>query len=310
MLVVVYLFLGGLGAGLFIFSALMTFLPNPRYKPLARAAAILAPFPVAIGAGLLIFDLGSPQRFWRLFTTVQWTSPMSMGSWLLIVFTGVAFLHLLLTVYPVRPEGLRFGRRFLRLPGEATRRTLRRLLAAVGTPLAVGVGIYTGVLLGAVPARPFWNTPMVAMLFLFSALSTAAATLLIVATRQARHGAEERFTSERRLLYTADIAIILLEVFLVIPFFLHSALSTASQSRSLDLVLGGPYTLPFWIGFVGLGLLIPLIIEVLDLLPLIAGRSTKSHARVLGYLSAIPVIVGGFILRWVFVFAGQESHFG
>ncbi|PYX42598.1 MAG: nitrite reductase, partial [Acidobacteria bacterium] len=48
----------------------------------------------------------------------------------------------------------------------------RRRLAFAGMPISVGVGIYTGVLLGAVQSRPFWNTNLVAQLFLFSALST------------------------------------------------------------------------------------------------------------------------------------------
>lgn len=310
LLIVIYLFVGGLSAGLFLFSAILTFTRNEALRPLARIAGILAPWPVIIGATLLIFDLGKPLRMWRLFAVVEWTSPMSVGSWLLMIFSGVSFVHMLLWKWPEGPERLALGPVRMTLPSPERRRRLRRLLAVAGTPLAMGVGIYTGVLLGAVPARPFWNTPTVAMLFLFSALSTAAALLILVSNRRRGGGNPERFDSERRFLYGADLGIILLEVFLVIPFFLHSALSTASQSRSLDLVLGGPYTQLFWIGFVGIGLVLPFLIELFDVMPLLAGRAAKKHHPLLGYLTALQVLAGGFILRWVFVFAGQVSQFG
>ena len=54
----------------------------------------------------------------------------------------------------------------------------RNSLAIIGLPISVGVGIYTGVLLGAVQSRPFWNTNLVAQLFLFSGLSTGCAALI------------------------------------------------------------------------------------------------------------------------------------
>ena len=151
---------------------------------------------------------------------------------------------------------------------------------------------------------------MVAMLFLFSAVSTAAAALIIISHRKQGGGDGERFLAERRFLYGADLAVILLEVFLIIPFFLHNALSTASQAESLELVLGGPYTRLIWIGFVGIGLVIPFLIEALDLLPLILGRRMKRHFPILGYVTGLQVLVGGFLLRWVFVHAGQVSQFG
>ncbi len=309
-LIVIYLFLGGLSAGLFLFSAILTFVRNERLRPLARIAGLIAPWPVILGATILIFDLGQPWRFWRLFVTVEWTSPMSIGSWLLIVFSGMCFVHMLLWRWPEGPAGITVGKTRVNLPSPETRRDIRRFLAATGTPVAMAVGIYTGVLLGAVPARPFWNTPTVAMLFLFSAISTAAALLILVSNRTRGAGDPARFDAERRFLYGADLGVILLEVFLVIPFFLHNALSTASQARSLDLVLGGPFTGLFWIGFVGIGLVLPFLLEVIDVLPLLAGRKATKHHTFLGYVTGLQVLVGGFILRWVFVHAGQVSHFG
>src|SRR5262250_1547849 len=96
-LIVNYLFLGGLSAGLFFVSALAAFLyktdqPSP-YTRIARLGAFLAPWPVMIGCGLLIFDLGRWYHFYKLFLHLRIVSPMSIGSWLLVVFNLIALVN-------------------------------------------------------------------------------------------------------------------------------------------------------------------------------------------------------------------------
>lgn len=93
---------------------------------------------------------------------------------MLLVFTLLALAYF----WAWLPDSLRTATvARLRLPRTLDRdlTASRPLLAAVGFPVCLGVAIYTGVLLGAVQARPFWNTNLVAQLFLFSALSTGCA---------------------------------------------------------------------------------------------------------------------------------------
>ena len=97
LLIVVYLFLGGLSAGLFFAAGLANYLTvddKPVYARIARMGALLAPWPVAVGSGLLILDLGNWYRFYKLFTHFRWESPMSIGSYLLSVFTAITFAYL------------------------------------------------------------------------------------------------------------------------------------------------------------------------------------------------------------------------
>ena len=115
--------------------------------------------------------------------------------------------------------------------------------------------------------------------------------------------------SERHLLVSIDASLIVLEIFIVIPFFLHQALNTWSSAVSMELVMGGPFTLAFWGGVVLLGLLIPLAIEGYELFPLILKEGAVKYSRSLGMISAVLVLFGGFMLRYVFVYAGQVSHF-
>ncbi|KKK60962.1 hypothetical protein LCGC14_3019110, partial [marine sediment metagenome] len=72
-MIVVYFFLGGLGAGAFLLSVAADFWKQ-ELKPVAKIAAIIAPLAVGIGLLFLVADLGRPERFWRLFLTFNHTS--------------------------------------------------------------------------------------------------------------------------------------------------------------------------------------------------------------------------------------------
>lgn len=317
-LIVNYLFLGGLSAGLFFVSALATWLQvdgQPAYPRLARWGALLAPWPVSLGSALLIFDLGQPLRFWKLFLHFRWQSPMSIGSWLLVIFTLLCMAYLWAWLEPAEREALRDripGRLYARIPAkvrgwlEADPTALRRTLVMPGVPLAVGVGIYTGVLLGAVQARPFWNTNLVAQMFLFSALSTGTATLMLV---RLFDRVEAPSLRELRFLYALDIALILLEFFIVLPYLIHGQLSVQAVQEALQLVLGGRYTFAFWGLFLGAGLLTPLAIELWEFRPVLTGKGELHLNARWATTAAGLVIFGGYVLRYVFVFAGQASGF-
>ncbi len=314
LLIVNYLFLAGLSAGAFAVSGLANYLGGKKYETIARIGAYVAPFPVSIGTALLLLDLGNPLRFWRLFVTIQWTSPMSIGTWLLTFFilTSLAYLVLWLPQkiqnFIYLPHSLHTLFRFSewkRISREEVRRG-KLILGAVGFPISLGVGMYTGILLGAVPARPFWNTPMVAQLFLFSAMSTGVATLMFIRSLVRKR----RLTlEESKLLNSVDAALILFEIFLIIPYILHQSLSTWSHKEALKLILGGHYTIHFWFGVVTLGLLVPLIIEIAELWHIVVKKHMPETKINFGLVSGGLVIIGGFILRYVFVYAGQASHF-
>jgi len=310
-LIVNYLFLGGLSAGLFFVSALATYLQTdgqPAYPRIAKYGAMMAPWPVALGSFLLIFDLGNWYRFYKLFVTFRWQSPMSIGSWLLLVFTGVCFLYFwawlpadarekLFSYVPKRLAIL--NRLDVDLSG------WRRGLGMLGFPFSIGVGIYTGVLLGAVQARPFWNTNLVAQMFLFSAFSSGCAALILALSIN-RKDLDFR---QLKFLYTLDICFITLEFFIVLPYLIHGQLSVLAVQEALKLILGGPYTLVFWVFFMLLGLLVPLFIEIWEMAPAIFRKASVHHNKPLASGAAILVLIGGYLLRYIFVYAGQISAF-
>jgi formate-dependent nitrite reductase membrane component NrfD len=310
LLIVVYLFLGGLSAGMYFLSAVTTLLhseKDSRFARIAHCGAMLAPWPVMIGTFLLIFDLGKWYRFYLLMTHFRWTSPMSLGSWLLLVFNllSLMFLWSWLTqeqrgvLFAKLPRRLQALSRF-----DFDLSPWRRSLALAGVPVSVGVGIYTGVLLGAVQSRPFWNTNLVAQLFLVSAMSTGCAVLMLALVLRKQASA-----AEMQLLYVLDVAFMILEIFIIMPYVIHGQLSVQPVKDAMHLILGGPYTLIFWMCFVGIGLLLPLAIELYELLPMLVRRTEFHFDGMAVALTATLVLVGGFLLRYVFVYAGQLSTF-
>lgn len=334
-LIVSYLFLGGLSAGLYFVSAVTELFRKDGDAPLeeiSRVGALLAPWPVMIGSGLLVFDLGHWYRFYKLFLHFQWESPMSIGSWLLTIFICISLIYAYGWV-ATRSRQRFFERlpRRLRLLGILNRdfSGLRRPLAIAGLPVSVGVAIYTGVLLGAVQSRPFWNTNLVAQLFLFSAMSAGCALLILVLALRSRRFEMYDFRS----LYLLDISFLTLEFFIVVPYIIHGELSVEAVRESLKLVLGGPFTIAFWVFFLGLGVVLPWAIEVWEVLPLLghaqfvstvataatpgasgsvfgseAVSSKKLHFhRGWAIAAAALVLMGGMMVRYVFVFAGQMS---
>jgi len=142
-------------------------------------------------------------------------------------------------------------------------------------------------------------------LFLFSALSTGCAVLILALS----YNRQRLDATQLRFLYTLDICLITLEFFIVVPYLIHGELSVQAVKDSLELILGGPYTLAFWLLFMGVGLLAPLIFEVWEVAPALASGTSLHHNRGLAAFTGVLVIFGGYVLRYVFVYAGQISYF-
>ncbi len=210
---------------------------------------------------------------------------MSWGAWILVlVYPALAAAFILRP--PEMLRGIWPG--FDRLTTRLGERSFARLIAAANIVLGVSLGIYTGILLSSLGARPFWSSAILGPLFLVSGLSSAAAFTHLIA----------RHVEERELLAKSDNVFLVIEL-LVIALFLIGLLG-ASQAHvdAARLVLGGPFTGAFWVLVVGVGVVIPLIIQVLAV----------SHRIQHTPLGPLLVMAGGLALRFVVVAAGQVSH--
>ena len=283
----VYLFLGGLVAGMMVLAG--TFLLGGRAR---RADCVCFVLPglglllLSLGMGALFLDLEHRLFAWRLYTTFQVASPMSWGAWILVLVYPALLANLVLRV----PAGLRrtlpalgaWSDRLTAVPGAD------RAIGGVNLTLGVMLGIYTGVLLGALGARPLWSSALLGPLFLVSGLSSAAALVHLVA----------RDPGERELLARADNGFLAAELVLIALFFIGLGTASRVHIQAAGLFFGGPFTAVFWVGVVGLGILLPLLAQGLAL------RHRIAHTPV----APLLVLAGGVLLRFVIVLAGQLSH--
>ena len=303
--VILYLFLGGMGAGAGAVSASIFLrsgggdLASSNFR-FARWGALIAPILVIIGTAMILFELGSFQvgnyfRFINLFLTIN-LSPMSIGSWALALFILVS-LGYAYTFISKDAE-----------PGDKLH-NLRKRLAWVMVPLGVGVALYTGILLGAMPARPFWNSPILAMLFLVSGLSTGVAAILLVrALFGHKHKINESaFEHHSYMLSSSDVLLIVLEILVIFLFVMYAHLTIGNVESAVAVILGGELTTLFWFGFVVLGLLVPAVIEFRYVMPTLLYQRQFVIPRTMEVLVCVLVLVGGFMLRYVVVIAGQVT---
>ena len=314
-IVAIDLFAAGLSAGAFIISATFYFLGKEKYENMTRMGAYIAPFPVIVGILALITDLEKPHLFWKLFLTFRPSSVMSLGSWLLLFFSFFTFAHLYLWL-PERMDYLKLiplirSNKFLsRFQGDNLTK-LRGLVAGFGIPVSIGVGIYTGVLLGVLTARPFWNNPMLPMLFLISAMMTGSASICLVGsfTKEFYGTSREQVKTCKFMIHSIDFTLMVFFIITLSLFILGLYVLPRSSNETVHLIMGGEFTLLFWVLVVGVGILLPFALEVSELIPHYIGRAElrKHNPWISGTIGA-SVLIGGFVMRYVVIYAGQIAQ--
>jgi formate-dependent nitrite reductase membrane component NrfD len=280
-LIVLYFFIGGLAGGSYFLAALIDLFGRREDRPLAHLGYYIA-FPcVALSGVLLTLDLGRPLRLWHMIIEsntyrpmLKYWSPMSIGSWALLIFGFFTFLSFL----AARAEDGRIARpRFaaLRPPGP-----LGTVVAALGGSAGFYVAGYTGVLL-AVTNRPIWSdTPLLGMLFVVSAASTSAALIMLLAHRSGLT------TPALADLHHMDDWMLVLELLVVIAV----VVSLGPVARAWLNVWGVLFLLA-----IAVGVIVPLVLS---------WRARQRREWSVPTVTGL-VLLGGFLIRMVIVFSSE-----
>lgn len=282
----VYLFLGGLSAGILFFASFY-FLryPNKAISTALKKAVMTTPIFLVIGLAVLMLDLKNPLLSWRLYTNFSIESPMSWGAWTLMLVVPLSFMWSFVMVKDIFPN-VKWPHKFFDI-AEEWLKSKCTIMAWILLIFSVILGVYTGILLSAFNARPFWSNPILGPLFLVSGLSTAAA---LITWMSKDHEEIRKFTR-------IDLWLIGIELFMIIHVFMGMLAGTQFQVESIQMFLGGDYTIPFFVGVVLIGLLIPATLELME----IYGK------KIPVILPSLLVLIGGLIFRFVMVESGQVS---
>ena len=282
-----YLFLGGISAGIMIFSAYFTLRNRQDELPIAvKWMPLTVPGLIGIGLIALLMDLSHVLYFWQLFTNIRWESPMSWGAWTLGIIMPLSIAWIATWVEDIFPK---WDWKFDEVKTAVNwLKDQRRIMAQLLILLSVILGMYTGILLSAFNARPFWNTSILGPLFLTSGLSASAALISFFSKTEV----------EKRLFTRIDIILIGIELFMIVHLFMGHLAGTQVHIAAAQMFLGGAYTVPFWVFVVGMGLILPLILELLEL----------KHKFIPAIVPVVLIVAGNLMLRFIVVNAGQASR--
>ena len=275
-----YLFLAGVGSGsalvsFFLDSELLRLRRASRPARIAVAFGLVAGFAMVLaGAVLLLTDLGRPERSPYVFLYPQ-TSVMSFGAFSISSFLLFSLVQILIRiVFKPRVPAALFA--------------LTRWLSAVS---ALAVLAYTGFLLESWGGVAFWGSLLLPALFTVSGLSCGV-SLLRLSGLTATGGKVDLSADLLRLSSRFDMVLIALEAALLAGY-LFQMWYDASAAFAVSTLVGGALANVFWVGTVGSGLLVPL---VLNALPIRHGAAARIAAL-------LCVFAGSFCLRYCILFA-------
>ncbi len=273
-----YLFLAGMGGGAFITSAFLHW-RHPHAVTMRKIGHVIAPVAVAIGLVLLMFDaeggLHNPLRFALLLH-----NPFSVMTWGVVFLAGFMVVSIIVLALDILKKGV------------------PRWLELVGAAFGLCVGMYTGALLGVVKTFPLWNTALLPVLFLVSAMSAGAASVLLTAIF--KH--PEEF-NRAGVLKKFHFCLPIIELVLVAALLFVTMYNSTAGFESVWSLVAGKWAPLFWIGLVAVGLVLP---TVLECRLLFFSSKEFEESRTAHYISAASdaaVLVGGFLLRFLVVMA-------
>lgn len=284
-LVAWYLFLGGAGAGLAVVLATLDLLPWLRTRLTNRPAPAwtsgltrrffargygVALVVLALGVACLLADLGQPERFYYVLVHPT-ASLLTFGSYVLAAtmactaaLGGVALFNL------------------ERVPG-----ALVRAVETIAIVLGFATMTYTGLFLGAIDFVELWRSPVLPVLFVASSLSIGAAGSCGLALLEN----DVRPSPLASALARTDAAVVLVEIVCVAVYLAMVGLAPEGTA-ALSALTTGQASWLFWVGFAGLGLALPLAIEV---------AYARMNSAALLALIVPCVLIGGFFLRYCLV---------
>jgi formate-dependent nitrite reductase membrane component NrfD len=267
-----YIFIGGLGGGVALIGGLADIFGGRRHRATVRRARYIALAAALISPLLLILDLGRPQRFHHMLRVFKVSSPLSVGTWILLAFgltSGAQAARQAAEDNFIVKRESRLGRLARLLPGKP--------LSLAQALLGLGLGGYTGILLAAT-AIPLW--------------ATAGLRLGRSSHADASDEDEEEARADVETLATLSTATQLgLEI-------AREAMTPRTIGRPLR---HGPWATVYRVGAVGGGMLMPLALR----LP--AQLRGRPVGRALSITAATLTLAGAVAERFAIVEAGKQS---
>jgi molybdopterin-containing oxidoreductase family membrane subunit len=278
-----FAFFVGLSAGGLIMASGAEVFGVKSLRPLSRIGVLTAAACVLVAAMTIIPDLGKPYRAWELFRYPHWSSPLIWDVLIITLYFVFAVIDLTVMTRRGTPSGTRAKR--------------LRALAYVGLPAAVLLHSITAWIFGLQISRPWWNTALLAPLFVTSAILSGTALIALVALAARRFDRFELPAETMTTLCGLMAVAIAVDLFLVGSDYVTILWGNVPRERAaLDLVLpGGAWQSLFWLEWI-VGGLVPFVLLVVP----------RFRARpALVAVGSVLVLVGVYAFRIELVVGGM-----
>jgi len=313
-MIVLYPYITGLVAGAFIVSSLYHVFGREELRPVARFSLASA-FVFLLFAPLpLLMHLGQPQRAFNIMITPNFQSAMAGFGFIYTAYLIVVALEIW---FVMRPDFVARARgtgpvallcRAILLgdlrDDEATRHTdhkVARFLAGLGIPMACLLHGYVGFLFGSLKANPWWSTPLMFVIFIFSAIVSGIAVLLfhyfIVARINRWQVNEICVRSLARYLWGFMIVAVSLELLEIMSI----AYKQTEEWEVLELLIREKLFISYVVLQFGVFSLIPFLL--LGANALFDFRKRAAHLMI--WIASSMLLVQVLLMRWNVVVGGQ-----
>jgi len=315
-LIVLYPFITGLVAGAFILASLERVFRVDAVKPTYRLALLTALSFLLVAPLPLQLHLGHPERSLEMYLTPHRSSAMAMFGFVYLWYLMAVLLLEIWLDYrrdiveksKTSTGFMRFVYRVLTLGSDVvTERSLRideRLgyfITLIGVPSAFLLHGYVGFIFGSVKANPWWSSPLMPIVFIFSAMvSGIAAVMLLYMLTSRLRGREIDIRCldkiAQYLLYTfvIDFSLEMLDL-------LQRIYEADESFRSLDFMVHTRLWKSQVIVQILLGTVTPILLIVLTQIWKFTDTIRKRIYGVAGCLT----VIGIFAMRWNVVIGGQ-----
>lgn len=284
------LFLGGVGIGIFLICAYLSFIKKESSFALTRIGFILSPVFVGLGVLALMTELGKPFRMFSTFINVNPTSVTSWGGFLQFIFILLAFAAFLLVFINKR---------------KAFETPFFKGLVITGSVFALAVGVYHGTLLMSL-GQPGWANGLIPVMFLVSSILSGSSIVMLIdlllrkgssvnqAYKEVSTGGEVSNFSYTKLL----VLLVSIQTVLVITWriSIFSAGSDAIFAYQNLIEYFGTY---WWLLVVVLGLLIPLVVSAFYSLR----KQTMNLYSALMF--TVVVLIGSYAFKHIILYSAQ-----
>jgi Ni/Fe-hydrogenase subunit HybB-like protein len=314
-MIVLYPYITGLVAGAFIVSSLYHVFGLAQLRPIARFS-LVSSFAFLLFATLpLLNHLGHPERAFNIVITPNFTSAMSgfgfvYAAYALIVFLEIWFYYRpdFIARYHAVHGSAKFAYKVVLL-GVTERNELTdhldhkivKTLAGIGIPVACILHGYVGFLFGSIKANPWWSTPLMFIMFIFSAIVSGISVLIFLyqfvhwLKRQALD--QNALDTMARFLWGFMIVAVVLELMDVLSL----AYEQTEKWEALKYLINGP----LWYTFVVLQIFVCSLGAFLLLSITVLFRLPQRWSNALVFISSILLLIQVLLMRWNVVIGGQ-----